>query len=451
MNILFENPDKVSGQLTVTVDETDFGESVEKKLKEYKKSVTLPGFRPGMVPMALIKKRYGAMVKYDMVNKTVSEALYKYIKDNKLQMLGDPIPSEKQVAVDIEQPSPYTFVFDIAVAPQFEITLGKEDTLPYYEITLSEDLIDEQVKMYASRHGEYVEAAVYDPEKNDLMKGKLVELDGGTPKEGGIVVEEASLMPQYIKVEEQKNLFLGTKPGDTVVFNPKKAYPDNDFEITSTLHIDKAAAATMESDFAFIVKTISRYEAIAVGQKLFDAVYGEGTIKSEEEFRAKIASEIEPELRENSEYKFLADVRKYAGDKVGTLTYPDAILKRIMQQNNKDKAPDYVEKNYEGTLRVLTWHLIKEKLMAATGVKVDKDDVLAAAKDAARTEFMRYGMGDVPDEYLTTYAERMVEKKEKVQEFVDSAIDRKLMSALKDIVTLDVKKVTMNEFKDMVK
>lgn len=451
MNISFENPDKVNGLLTITVEETDYTASMEKTLKDYKKSATLPGFRPGMVPMGLIKKRYGSMVKYDTVNKTVSEALYKYIKDNNIQMLGEPLPSEKQVAVDLEQPAPYTFLFDVAVAPQFKIELGKADTLPYYEITVGEDLIDEQVKMYASRNGQYIEATEYDPEKNDLMKGKLVELDGGAPKEGGIVVEEASLMPQYIKVEEQKQLFVGTKPGGTVVFNPKKAYPDNDYEITAMLHIDKDAAATLESDFSYEVKTISRYEAAPVDQKLFDTIYGEGTIKSEEEFRAKIASAIEPEMRVNSEYKFLTDVRKYAEEKVGTLVYPDAILKRVMQLNNKDKEADYVEKNYEGSIHELTWHLIKEQLVDAAGVKINEDDLVEAAKEEARTEFMKYGMANAPEEYITNYAKSIISKKENMQRLADSAIDKKLMSALKDSVTLDVKTVTFDEFKELVK
>ena len=232
MNIVFENPDKINGLMTITVEEADFKDNVEKTLKDYRKRANVPGFRPGKVPMSLIKRQIGASAKMDAVNKVVGEQLYKYIQDNKIQMLGEPLPSEQQVPVDLEQDGPYTFKFDIAVAPEFKIELTNKDKVNYYTIDVDDKLIDQQVDMYASRSGKYEK--VEDFEGNDMLKGDIRELDAdGNTKEGGITVESAVLMPEYIKVEEQKNLFKGAKLGDIITFNPKKAYPENLGEISS--------------------------------------------------------------------------------------------------------------------------------------------------------------------------------------------------------------------------
>jgi len=205
MNIVFENPDKINGLMTITVEEADFKDNVEKTLKDYRKRANVPGFRPGKVPMSLIKRQIGASAKIDAVNKVVGEQLYKYIQDNKIQMLGEPLPSEQQVPVDLEQDGPYTFKFDIAVAPEFKIELTNKDKVNYYTIDVDDKLIDQQVDMYASRSGKYEK--VEDFEGNDMLKGDIRELDAdGNTKEGGITVESAVLMPEYIKVEEQKNL-----------------------------------------------------------------------------------------------------------------------------------------------------------------------------------------------------------------------------------------------------
>ena len=360
MNILFENPDKVNGLMTVTVEEADFKDDVEKTLKDYRKKANFPGFRPGMVPMGLIKKQFGASVKMDTLNKFVGEKIYTYIKDNKIQMLGEPLPSEKQEPVDIEKDGPYTFMFDIAVAPEFKIELNGDTKLAYYNIKADDKLIDQQVDMFASQLGSYEKADSYDGEQRDMLKGDLRELDAdGNTKEGGITVDGAVMMPEYIKVEDQKKLFDNAKPGDIIAFNPRKAYPDNDAEVASLLKIDREAVKSMDSDFSYQVIEISRFKKAEVNQEMFDHVFGKDAVKSEEEFRARIAEGLKPQLQANSDYKFLIDVRKYAEDAVGELTFPDALLKRVMLLNNKDKGEEYVEKNYDESIRQLKWHLIK--------------------------------------------------------------------------------------------
>lgn len=354
MNILFENPDKVNGLMTVTVEEADFKDDVEKTLKDYRKKANFPGFRPGMVPMGLIKKQFGASVKMDTLNKFVGEKIYTYIKDNKIQMLGEPLPSEKQEPVDIEKDGPYTFMFDIAVAPEFKIELNGDTKLAYYNIKADDKLIDQQVDMFASQLGSYEKADSYDGEQRDMLKGDLRELDAdGNTKEGGITVDGAVMMPEYIKVEDQKKLFDNAKPGDIIAFNPRKAYPDNDAEVASLLKIDREAVKSMDSDFSYQVIEISRFKKAEVNQEMFDHVFGKDAVKSEEEFRARIAEGLKPQLQANSDYKFLIDVRKYAEDAVGELTFPDALLKRVMLLNNKDKGEEYVEKNYDESIRQL--------------------------------------------------------------------------------------------------
>ena len=452
MNILFENPDKVNGLMTVTVEEADFKDDVEKTLKDYRKKANFPGFRPGMVPMGLIKKQFGASVKMDTLNKFVGEKIYTYIKDNKIQMLGEPLPSEKQEPVDIEKDGPYTFMFDIAVAPEFKIELNGDTKIAYYNIKADDKLIDQQVDMFASQLGSYEKADSYVGEQRDMLKGDLRELDAdGNTKEGGITVDGAVMMPEYIKVEDQKKLFDNAKPGDIIAFNPRKAYPDNDAEVASLLKIDREAVKSMDSDFSYQVIEISRFKKAEVNQEMFDHVFGKDAVKSEEEFRARIAEGLKPQLQANSDYKFLIDVRKYAEDAVGELTFPDALLKRVMLLNNKDKGEEYVEKNYDESIRQLKWHLIKEQLVAANNIKVEDADVKAAAKEAARMQFAQYGMNNVPDEYLDNYAGEMLKKRDSAAGFVDSAVENKLVQALKGVVALDEKTVTLDEFNELMK
>lgn len=451
MKIQFESADKVNGLMTLTVEEADYKENVEKTLKDYRKKANIPGFRPGMVPMGLIKRQFGTSVKVDVINKALGEQIYKYVRENNIQMLGEPLPAENQEPVDIEGEAPYVFKFDVAVAPEFKIELNGKNKIDYYNIEVDDKLIDNQVDMFASRSGHYDKVEEYDAEKRDMLKGDLKELDAdGNVKEDGIMVETALLMPQYIKEEDQKKLFDNAKLGSVITFNPRKAYPDNDSEIASLLKIDREKAKDVTSDFTYLVTEIQRFVKAEVNQELFDQVYGEGNVKSEEEFRGKIAEGIKAQLALDSDYRFLLDVRKYCEQKVGDLTFPDAILKRVMLNNNKDKGMEFVEKNYEQSIKELTWHLIKEQLVAAYNIKVEENDILEAAKGAARAQFAQYGMSNVPEEYLENYAKEMMKKEENIQGFVDRSIDQKLIVALKNGVKLNEKSISLDDFNKLM-
>lgn len=448
MNISFENPDKVNGLLTITVEEADYQASVEKTLKDYRKKANYPGFRPGMVPMGLIKKQFGASAKMDAINKLIGEQIYKYMQDNKIQMLGEPLPSEKQEAQDLEKPAPYTFAFDIAVAPEFKIELNGHNKIDHYTITVDDALIDRQVDMFASRSGSYEKAESY--EDNDMLKGDLRELDEqGNTKEGGVTVEAATIMPNYIKNEAQKALFNGAKLGDIITINPSEAY-ESEAEIASLLKVERDRVKDFKGNFSYQITDIQRYKKHPVDQELFDQMFGKDTVKDEKAFREKIAEGLKAQLAIDADYKFILDVRAYCEKKVGKLQFPDALLKRIMLNNNKDKGEEFVEKNYDQSVKELTWHLIKEQLVAANQIKVDDADVLNAAKETARVQFAQYGMNNVPDEYVENYAKEILKKRENVDGLVDRAVDIKLTAALKKVVKLNEKEISLDDFNKMM-
>ena len=450
MKISFENPDKINGLLTLVVEEEDYKNDVEKTLKDYRKKANVPGFRPGQAPMGMIKRQFGASVKMEAINKLVGQQIYKYVQDNNIQMLGEPLPSEKQEPVYIEKDGPYTFMFDIAVAPEFKVALSGRDKVDYYNITVDDKILDQQVEMYASRSGSYEKAEVY--QENDMLKGDLRELDeNGNTKEDGITVEAAVMMPSYIKVEEQKNLFNEAKVGDIITFNPKKAYPDNDTEVAQLLKIERDSVKDLESEFSYQITEIQRFKKHEVNEELFKLALGEDTdVKDEAAFRAKIAEGLQAQLVGDSDYKFLLDVRAHCEKKVGKLEFPDALLKRIMLANNKDKGEDFVEKNYEESLKELTWHLIKEQLIKAQDIKINDEDVKETAKEAARAQFAQYGMANIPEEYVENYANEILKKGNSTEALVDRAIDRKLATTLKTVVKLNEKEISVEDFNKMM-
>ena len=449
MKVSFENPDKINGLLTITVEEDDYKSEVDKTLKDYRKKANVPGFRPGQVPMGMIKRQFGSAVKMDAVNKIVGEQINKYIADNKINMLGQPLASEAQQPQDLEKEAPYTFIFDIAVAPEFDIELTAKDKIDYYDITVDDALINRQVEMFASRLGKNADVEEY--ADGDVVKGDLRELDEkGNTKENGLTVEAVMVMPEYIKAAAQKKLFKGAKVGDVITFNPRKAYKDRDAELASLLKVGKDKLAEHEGDFSYQITNIQRFENHPVDQELFDQTFGKGQVKDEKEFRAKIAEGLKKQLEMDSDYKFLQDVRKYAEEKVGQLTYPDALLKRVMKENNKEKDQEFIDKNYEASIRELTWSLIRNKLSEKAQVKVNDDDVRNAARETARVQFAQYGMNNVPDEYVNNYADQLLKKQESVQQFVDRAVDLKLIEAIKKVVKLNKKRISLDDFNKMM-
>ena len=444
MNISFDNTEKISGVLTIVIEEADYQADVKKQLNDYRKRANIPGFRPGMAPMGLIKKQVEPSVKVDVINKLVGNKIYEYVREQKINMLGEPMPHEGEAPVDLDQPAPYTLKFDIAVAPEMDVKLSKRNKIAYYDIQVDEKMVNDQIDAYASRGGKYEK--VDDYKEGDMLKGDLRELNAdGSTKEGGIEVADAVMLPGYMKNDDEKKKFGKCKAGDIISFNPKKAF-ESEIEISSLLKITKEEAQNIEADFSYQITEITRYVKHAIDQELFDQTFGEGNVKSEKEFKEKIEANLKEQLAMNAEYRFLADVRAYVEKKLGKVEYADSIMKRIMLANNKDKDMDYVEKNYESSIKELTWHLAKNQLLEQCEVKIEDADVKEVAKEMTRMQFAQYGMSNIPEEYIENYAEEMLKKPEQVDQLVNQAADRKLMKALKDVVTLEETKISFEEF-----
>ena len=449
MNVSLQNIDKVSALLTVKLEKADYQPQVDKSLKNIRQKAQVPGFRPGMVPMSLVKKMYGKSVIADEVNKLLSEKVYAYIKDNNINILGEPMPNEeKQPDIDFDTMEEFEFVFDIALAPEFKAEVSDQDKVDYYTIEVTDEMVENQIKAYTQRNGKYEKVDAY--EENDMLKGLLAELDEeGNTKEGGIQVEGAVMMPSYMENDEQKAIFANAKVNDVLVFNPNTAYEGNAVEMASLLKIDKEAAAEVKGNFSFQVEEVTRFVNGELNQEIFDQVFGKDVVKTEEEFRAKVKESIAAQFVADSDYKFLIDVRKVLTDKVGKLEFPDALLKRVMLVNNKDKGEEFVNENYDKSIEELTWHLIKEQLVKENDIKVEQDDVINMAKEATKAQFAQYGMLTIPDDILENYAKEMLKKKESIDGLVNRVVETKLAAALKGKVTLENKTVSMEEFNKM--
>lgn len=446
MNISLQNVDKVSAVLTVQIEKADYQEKVEKTLKKLRQNVNMPGFRKGMVPMTLLKKQYGTSVLVEEVDKLMQEKVNEYIRENKVDMLGAPLPKESNV--DFANDENFEFSFDIALAPEFTVDLSAADTIDYYDINVTDEMVDQQVKLYTQRTAKYEK--VEDYQDNDLLKGLLAELDeNGNTKEGGIQVEGAVMMPTYMKNDDQKAVFNGAKVNTVLVFNPSVAFDNNEAELSSLLKIKKEEVGAHTGNFSFQIEEITRMIPGDLNQELFDQVLGEGKAHSEEEFRAQIKETIAKQYEADSDYKFLIDVRSYVSGKIGKLQFADELMKRIMLENNKDKGEEFVSEHYEKSLEELTWHLIKEKLVAANEIKIEQADINEMAKEATRAQFAQYGMINVPDELLDNYSKEMLKKRESVEALVNRAVESKLAEALKAQVTLNHKAVSAEEFNKM--
>lgn len=443
MNITFEKTGNVTGVLTLNIEKADYEANVKKGLQTAQKKVQMPGFRPGHVPAGMVKKMYGTQIKAEEVQKLISEKLYAYIQENNLDVLGEPIAHDDQV--DIEKDDNFVLHFDLGLSPEMNVELSSNDTVDYYDINVTEEMVDAQVKRMAQQAGHPENVQSY--EERDILRGILAQLDeNGQPVEGGIVVESASLMPTYFKNDEQKALFNGAKVNDILVINPSKAYEGNEAEVSSLLKVKKEEVAQYTGDFSFQVNEISRFVPAEINQDFFNAVFGEGAVEGEEAFRAKVKEGIQAQHVLDSDYKFLLDLRAYFEAKVGEVEFPNEVLKKVMLNNNKEKGETYVEEHFEASINELKWHLIKEKLVKANDIKLEQADVKAAAVEAARMQFAQYGMNNVPVEYLENYAEEMLKNKQQAQSLIERSIETKLVAALKNVLNLNHKAVSAEEF-----
>ena len=431
----------MTGVITMVVEPADYQEEVQKELRQIRQKANIPGFRPGMVPVGLVKKMYGKGVMADVINKTIGAKLGEYIEAEKLNILGDPLPNEELTPeMNLDEQDTFTFAFDIAVAPEFDAKLDGKSKLTEYKIEVTDEMVENQVKSYASRFGEYVDAE--EVQEGDVLKGLLKEVGNETDP---IQKENAVLNPQYMKDKKQAKLFAGKKLGDVVTFNPLKAF-DSPIEVGSLLGIKKEEAENVKSDFTFEIQGITRHKDAAIDGELFAKVYGANNIQDEAEFRAKVKEEIEANMAEDSKYKFGLDAKEAIMKKLEKLAFPTAFLRRWVLATNKDMTEEQLDKDFDGMLNELKWHLAKDQLMKAFDIKIEKEDVDAYAKEVARMQFMQYGLMHVEEQYLQNFADQMLKDEKQLRGIIERVAENKIYAALKNVAKVEEKKISHADF-----
>ena len=445
MNVSLQNNDAMSGVIKVDIEKNDYAELMNKNLQKLRQKVNMPGFRKGMVPIGIVKKLYGKQAMVEEINKLVSDKLFSYIRENDLQILGEPIPNETEAkAINFDTDEDFEFCFDIALAPAIDVKLAKKDKLTSYQIKIDDEAIDKQVDSYCKNFGSYDKAE--NVEAEDMVKGIIVELEGGEPKPAGIFVEDAVLMPSYMKGKVEQKKFIGSKLEDKIVFNPYKAYKGAEAELASFLKINKDEVKDMKSDFSFEIKEITRYKKAEMNQEFFDRIFGTDVVKTETEFREKIKESLTEQFAPQTEYKFMKDVREMLTKKAGDITFADDILKRWLLLSDEKATAEAVDNDYPKVVEDLKYHLVKEKLVKENEIKVEKEDIDALGRRVARAQFAQYGMLSVPDDVVDNYVTDLMKKQETVNNLVNRVIDDKLSVLVKSKITINEKEVTADEF-----
>jgi len=448
MNVSLNTINAATGLIKVEIEKNDYAEPLNKSLRKLRQKVNMPGFRQGMVPLELVKKIYGKQAMAEEINKLVSESLYAYIRDNQVKILGEPLPNEtEQKMIDFDADEHFEFLFDIALSPEIDVHFSKDDSVTAYRMIIDNEFIDKQVDYYRKEYGTF--DLVESVEAEDLVKGTLTELEDGTPKAGGIVVEDAPLMPSYMKGKLEQKKFLKAKKGDTVVFNPYKAYKGAEAELASFLKIDKSAVKEMKSDFLFEIKEISRYTPAELNQAFFDQIFGKDTVKSESEFRDMLKQFLTNRHQSEMENKIKLDIHDLLLKKVGDVAFADDILKRWLLISNEKTTKEAVEKDYSQLVEDLKYRLVKDKFVKALDIKAEKEDIETLATRIVRSQFAQYygSTTPVPDETVEGYVRDMLKKQETVDNLIERITDEKLSVYLKDQITIVEKEVTMDEYR----
>ncbi len=446
MKIDYAKIDDVNGEITVTLEEKDYADKVKKQLKEIGKSHSEPGFRPGHVPAGLIQKKYGNAVKYDVINKEVGNAVFEYIKDNNLHVLGNPIPQQND-DFSLDQ-ADFTLKFKVGIAPEFDTKVNKDLKVPFYNIKVTDEMINRQDEMFTRRFGKQEPGDTADA--TALVKGVITELDeDGNPQEGGIVVESGIVAPQYFKDEAQKALFLDKHVGDVVKFNPAATCDGSASEMASMLNIDKNEIEAHKGDFNMEIKEIIVLKPAEHNQEFFDMVFGADKIHNEEEYRAAIKDMISAQLQNDSNYRFTIDARKAIQDAIGELQLPDEVLKDFLKGQNEALNNENIDEEYARLRPELEWELEREAIAAQLGIEVKEEDLLNMARMMAQSQFAQYGMTNVPAESLDRYAQDILKDEKARQQVINQTTDMKLFNGIRATVSTEDKDVDVEEFNDL--
>jgi len=447
MNITKNQVDNLNATIKIELGKEDYAGRVEKALKDYQKKVVVNGFRPGKTPMAIVKKMYGKSLLVDEINKVLGEALNNYIKENDLQILGEPLPNEteqKELNLEDEQ---LEFWYDIALAPAVNAKMSKREKVPFYKIKVDDEMIDKQIESICKNNGNMV--PVEEIEGTEYLKGELIELDeNGQAKEDGIRNEETSMSLHYMKDEEALNAFKGKKAGEEVKFNAAKAYP-NKTDFAAMLGVKKEEAEKAGENYGFIIKEIKRFVDAEVNEELFTKLYGEGVVKDAADFRAKVKTEIENQLKGHSEYRFTVDAKEKLVKKNEDVELPEAFLKRWIVAVNENMTPEQVEKDFADYRDEFKWQLIKSAIVKEFDVKVEAEDMKKEGRQIAAAQLQQYGLYGLTDEQLDGFAGKLLEDQKQRQHLYERALDDKVYAVIRENVKLEEQEITMADFEKL--
>ncbi|MFA5327292.1 MAG: trigger factor [Prolixibacteraceae bacterium] len=449
MNITRENIDELNAILTVSIEKNDYEATVNDVLKNYRKKANMPGFRPGMVPAGLIKKMYGKAALAEEVNKILSKSLNDYIQSENLNILGEPLPNEeKQPTINWDAEEDYSFVFDIAIAPEIVVNLDKDTIIPYYSIAAGEKMVNQQIDAYTGRFGE--NKVVETAGENDTLRGNFVQLDEeGNPLEGGVTADKVVIAVDLMKDEEVKAQFVGKKADDVVVFDPVKTY-ENRHEVGHMLNISHEAAETLSGNFSFTIVEVLHFEKAELTPEIFGKIFGEDSgIETEEQFRAKVKAEIEENFLYSGNYKFAIDSRDSLLKAI-PFNLPETFLKRWIKATNEKMTDEQIESDFDNFMIDLKWQLIKDRIVKDNELKITEEDVRGLAKEMAAMQFRQYGLSNVSEENLESYANHMLQNEEERRKLVSRKQEDVIIDAIKGKVTLDIKDISYEEFNKML-
>lgn len=444
MNITRENIDNLNAVLKVKVGPEDYQERVDSALKEYQKKVNMPGFRPGKVPAGMVRKMYGKSILVDEINKLLSDSLYNYIRENNIDILGNPLPkSEDGRNIDWDNQKEFEFTYDLGLAPQFEVPISASDKFTMDVVKVDDQLVDKYVNDIRKSYGKPGNPEV--SEDKDLLFGDFVELDANGEILPGGIFKSSSIAIDRVKHEEIKSKLTGLKREDKVVLEAAKL-SENPADLAAMLGIDKAQAENIKSSFQFTVKNIARMEPAELNQQLFDRVYGAGKVTSEEEFRNKIREELTNMFKGEAERKLMSKIQQALLEKVN-VQLPDEFLKRwLVVANEKPVTYEQVSAEYDQYANGLKWQLIENKILKDNEIKVSEEEALAYTKTLVNNQFMRYGKTDATDEELAEAAKEVLKKESEAKRIYDSLYDQKMMQLFREKFTIETNEVAYEDF-----
>jgi len=448
MNIVRQDIDSLNAILKVQIAKADYSPKVEAALKNASKTIQMPGFRKGMVPMGMIRKMHGKHLLVEEINKLAVDSLFNFLDTEKLQILGEPLPNEDQQGTINWDSEDFEFHYDVAIQPEVTLTLDKKTKANYYKINVDDSFIDKQVDSMQNQFGTNLEVDVIEDE--ELISANFTELDAdGNVLEGGHVKENAYVLLKSVP-EEYRKAFKGLTVGTTVNFAPMEAVKHQP-EVISMLGLKHENVRELNATYKVEITTIKKFIKAEINQDLFNSSFGAGAVSSEAEFRAKIKENLEARFQINSDYKFYGDFRNQLMETY-PIQLPEAFLKRWIIAANRDKniAPGQIEEELPLFFEDLKWQLVKGHFIKLQNMVVSEEEFKAASIEFARMQFQQFGYYNPGDEELQHWATEIAKNKEEAKKIYDIEMDKKMITFLKETIKLEEKSVSFEEFNAMM-